>query len=177
MQEYLDTEILPELSKCEQGFYRLNDSFEAQFNQRYNKCMFKSDDDEFTGNQIKLGGIPIYVDKEVRDQVIPKPKQIIEKIFKNLSKIDKYETVINYDSNRSLDNGPEINSFDNLFTVKVRKAMHELERRDKQLRASWLDSRPYFKVHFKDVIREVTMEEDESFLVSMPKVKKNIKNN
>lgn len=29
MQEYLDNEILVELRKCEQGFYRLNDSFEA----------------------------------------------------------------------------------------------------------------------------------------------------
>lgn len=93
--------------------------------------MFKSEDDEFTGNQIKLGGIPIYVDKEVRDQVIPRAKQIVEKIFKHLAKIDKYETVINYDFNKSYKDGPRITSFDNIYTIKVRKAMHKLELRDK----------------------------------------------
>ena len=45
----------------------------------------------YTRNQIILGGIPIFVDEEFRDRVIPKATQHVETFYSILSAIDGYE--------------------------------------------------------------------------------------
>lgn len=44
----------------------------------------------FTENQIVIGGVPIFVDRECRDKVIPKAKQYVERLFTEIKKLDKY---------------------------------------------------------------------------------------
>ena len=49
----------------------------------------------FTQNQIILGGVPIYVDIDVRDKVIPEGTHRVEQLFQGLKEIDKYESIPN----------------------------------------------------------------------------------
>lgn len=46
--------------------------------------------DTFTETQKVIGGVPIYVDKDVRDEVIPKGKQQVEKLYSELKRLDRY---------------------------------------------------------------------------------------
>ena len=50
-----------------------------------------SEPQTFTENQKFIGGVPIYVDADVRDQVIPKGKQQVEKLFTELGRLYKHE--------------------------------------------------------------------------------------
>ena len=49
----------------------------------------------FTKNQVFLGGVPIYVDPELRDKVIPRGTQKVEQLFCGLKEIDQYESIKN----------------------------------------------------------------------------------
>ena len=46
-----------------------------------------------------VGAVPIYVDKECRDDFIPKGTMMVNKLFKGLKELDKYESIPNSNSN------------------------------------------------------------------------------
>ena len=44
----------------------------------------------FTENQKVIGGVPIYVDVDCRDAVIPRGKQMVERLMTEVNKLDLY---------------------------------------------------------------------------------------
>ena len=99
----------------------------------------------FTESQKFIGGVPIYVDKNVRDKVIPRGKQQVELLFTGVKRLDKYLPV-----------GEE-----NFYVEDVRQA-RELERKKAKdcAHVSFFDERPQLKINSsfvpfdKDLMKE-----------------------
>ena len=56
-----------------------------------NDAIYGNKRNSFTKNQIVLGGIPIYVDEEFRNDVIPVGTQNVELFYDVLKEVDCYE--------------------------------------------------------------------------------------
>ena len=75
--------MIEERSQEEKEFIRRQNRQFLRFNESFDK--------EFPGGvSIRLGGVPIYVDKEHRDDVIPKPTQTVAKFMNDLRELDRF---------------------------------------------------------------------------------------
>jgi hypothetical protein len=48
---------------------------------------------------VEIGGIPVFVDEDCRDDLIPKGTQNVHKVLKGLHMLDKFESIPNSSSN------------------------------------------------------------------------------
>ena len=80
----------------------------------------------FTENQKIIGGVPIYVDLDCRDKVIPVAKQQVEKLVAEVKRLDKYVP----------------SSGDNFYVEEVKKAREAESKARAQKATSFFDERP-----------------------------------
>ena len=78
-----------------------------------------------------LGGISIYVDKDLRENVIPKGTLMVEKFFDCMDFFDKFRSEV---------------SDNQTFIEKIKKARQQEEERRKDKPLSWLERNPHLKV-------------------------------
>ncbi|TNV73154.1 hypothetical protein FGO68_gene3763 [Halteria grandinella] len=120
----------------------------------------------YTKNQIILGGVPIYVDEEFRDEVIPQGTQTVEVFYDVLKEIDCFEA-----KKRKSGGGRVSGGNENYFVKKLKNRREEIEKESRGKEESWLDRQPYLKMDFnkrKDMLtpEQVHEEEEQSCLKS-----------
>jgi len=72
MSKRISEQVAPKIKKIDKGLYFPRDAKVAQTLKSEHEKVYANARRSFTKNQIYLGGVPIYVDSDLRDEIIPK---------------------------------------------------------------------------------------------------------
>ncbi len=93
MNERIKNDIAPRITKLERGEYQPRAQADGERIKNRHEQVYRNSRKSYTKNQIWLGGIPIYVDPEFRDDVIPEATVRVECFYDCLKVLDGYTSV------------------------------------------------------------------------------------
>ena len=126
MTQKIDNDVAPRVKESRKRGANLRLRYQVDIIKKRNEKVYANQRRSYTKNQVFLGGVPIYVDDEYRDAVIPQATQQVETFYDSLRKIDAYET---------LDSDQE----ENFFVKQLQSKRRELEESRQDKLESWLD--------------------------------------
>eukprot|EP00347_Sterkiella_histriomuscorum_P019886 403339935 len=168
MKTRVEAEVGSEIKQIKSSKWTYREKSKAQLIRKNHEKIYANSRRSYTKNQIILGGVPIYVDDEFREEVIPSGTREVEKFYDHLSFLDGIEKkelqpqndqisggklqLLQIFKNHEMKKSDQQQDTTNYFVQQLTKKRIDLERDSQLKHDSYLDRQPFMKLEYKSGI-------------------------